>query len=107
LFHCSSCASFYKARRDILIGSLEKHLTGIAEWNVPDAGMFVWIDLKDVKDTFELINKKALEEKVILVPGVEFLPNPRDSSHVRASFSFAEEEDIDIAVQRLKTLLIK
>lgn len=36
----------------------------LAEWHVPSAGMFLWIKLKGVADTQQLIMKKALEKEV-------------------------------------------
>jgi kynurenine/2-aminoadipate aminotransferase len=48
---------------------LEKHLVGKAEWSVPDSGMFVWIRLIGIDDSFQLITTKAREAKVLLVPG--------------------------------------
>lgn len=36
----------------------------LAEWHVPSAGMFLWIKLKGVSDTQQLIMKKALEKEV-------------------------------------------
>ena len=36
--------------------------------------MFVWINLLGVADSFKLITDRAVEEKVLLVPGVAFDP---------------------------------
>lgn len=36
----------------------------VAEWHAPSAGMFLWIKLKGVSDTQQLIMKKALEKEV-------------------------------------------
>lgn len=36
----------------------------LAEWHAPSAGMFLWIKLKGVSDTQQLIMKKALEKEV-------------------------------------------
>lgn len=37
---------------------------GLAEWHSPSAGMFLWIKLKGVADTQQLIMEKALEKEV-------------------------------------------
>lgn len=36
----------------------------VAEWHRPMAGMFLWIKLKDIKDTQRLIMERALEKEV-------------------------------------------
>uniref|UniRef100_A0AAR2LA28 Aminotransferase class I/classII large domain-containing protein n=1 Tax=Pygocentrus nattereri TaxID=42514 RepID=A0AAR2LA28_PYGNA len=38
--------------------------TDVAEWHAPVAGMFLWIKLKGIKDTQQLIMEKALEKEV-------------------------------------------
>jgi kynurenine/2-aminoadipate aminotransferase len=67
--HTQSVAQFYQQKRDAFIKSAEKHLTGLAEWTVPHAGMFVWIKLLDLDDSFDFVKTKAIEKKVLLVPG--------------------------------------
>ncbi len=36
----------------------------VAEWHPPMAGMFLWIKLKGIKDTQQLIMERALEKEV-------------------------------------------
>jgi kynurenine/2-aminoadipate aminotransferase len=103
--HTRFVAGLYKERRDYFIGLLDRYLKGKAEWTVPVAGMFVWIRLIGVTDSFKLISEKAVEAGVLLVPGKEFYPNPQISSYVRASFSYSSEEDMEKGVQRLASLL--
>ena len=46
----------------------DRHLTGLAEWTTPTAGMFAWIKLNGVEDSEQLIMQKAIDEKVLMVP---------------------------------------
>ena len=50
-------------------GRVEKHLAGLAEWNAPSAGMFLWIRLlagvTDADQIFELLK----DARVVVVPG--------------------------------------
>ncbi|EGC33231.1 hypothetical protein DICPUDRAFT_80966 [Dictyostelium purpureum] len=48
------------------------HLSGLVEYNISSAGMFVWIHLLGIRDSKSLIFEKAVEKKVIFVPGVAF-----------------------------------
>ena len=46
--HTRKVASFYQSQRDAFLKSADRHLgklDGKVKWTVPDAGMFVWIDL--------------------------------------------------------------
>jgi len=103
--HLDVVRDFYRKQRDAFVRSMEKHLTGLAEWNVPDAGMFVWIRLLGIEDSKVLIEKKAVEQKVLLVPGQVFLPDDEKSSYVRAAYSTASAEQMDTALQRLAIIL--
>lgn len=45
----------------------------VAEWHAPSAGMFLWIKLKGIADTQQLIMKKALEKEVSAHPNPFFI----------------------------------
>lgn len=71
LKHVRSVANFYREKRDVFIQCMDKHLQGLATWVVPDSGMFVWIRmLGDIQDSQDLIHKKAIEKRVLAVPGI-------------------------------------
>jgi DNA-binding transcriptional MocR family regulator len=40
--HFRDVALFYARRRDALLTAATKHLTGLARWTTPSAGMFIW-----------------------------------------------------------------
>ena len=40
--HVDRVAEFYRTKRDVFEGLMQKYLSGLAEWNVPEAGMFFW-----------------------------------------------------------------
>ncbi|XJO76520.1 hypothetical protein BDV3_007030 [Batrachochytrium dendrobatidis] len=107
LEHNRKVAAFYKEKCDAFMSSAKRHLDGIAEFVAPKAGMFVWMKLIGIDDSTDLIKRKALEKKVLLVPGIEFLPNARATPYVRASYSLATKEDIDLALQRLRELVLE
>ncbi|OQR82886.1 hypothetical protein ACHHYP_15395 [Achlya hypogyna] len=103
--HLDMVCDFYRGQRDVFLRALDKHLTGLASWNVPDSGMFVWIKLHGVEDSKALIEQKAVAAKVLLVPGQVFLPDNQVTSYVRAAYSTASPEEMDLAVSRLAALL--
>lgn len=75
-----------------------------------------WIKLTNIVDSKALIETKARDKKVLMVPGGVFLPAnycideklrsaASPSNYVRASFSVASVEDMETAVSRLAELL--
>mmetsp|Transcript_36835 Transcript_36835/g.50744 ORF Transcript_36835/g.50744 Transcript_36835/m.50744 type:complete len:421 (+) Transcript_36835:89-1351(+) len=103
--HLKIVQETYLKRRNLFLTYVEKHLKGLVEYGVPDAGMFVWFKLKGVEDSMELIQKEALEAKVLLVPGASFFCDESPSPYVRASFSTASEDEMDIALERFASIL--
>lgn len=108
LAHLKRVRAFYSQRRNVFLRCLEKHLTGVAEWWVPNAGMFVWIRLPGTGDTRDLVMKKCLEAKVIVVPGAPFMTDESQScEYIRTVFSTASDEQMDEAVRRIALLVKK
>ena len=98
-------AAFYHRRCEAFLAAAERHLGGLARWSTPDAGMFVWLELLGVADSHALITQHCAAAKVLLVPGQSFMPSDAPTSHVRAAFSTASDEEIDEALRRLAALL--
>ena len=104
--HIDFVRDFYRKRRDAINEAAVKHLTGLCEWNVPQSGMFLWLKVNRVRDTWDMIMNKAFAKNVMLVPGRGFTPDPRTPcSHMRAAFSIVPEKDMDEAMRRLAELI--
>jgi 2-aminoadipate transaminase len=98
--------SLLKARRDALLEALDEHLaeTG-ANWNRPDGGYFLWLELPEGMDAAALL---AAAERlgVTFVPGPDFFPRGGGGrSAARLAFSFASPAQLALAGVRLATLL--
>ena len=111
--HTESVSNFYKQKRDVFERALKTHLDGLAEWDTPEAGMFVWFKLLiadkpgEEGDSFDLIRNKAFENGVLALPGTVFLPDGRKTAYVRASFSLLSEEDVNEALRRLRVTILE
>eukprot|EP00057_Strongylocentrotus_purpuratus_P026558 XP_011681032.1 PREDICTED: kynurenine/alpha-aminoadipate aminotransferase, mitochondrial [Strongylocentrotus purpuratus] len=104
--HAEKVAAFYQRKRDVLLAAMDKHLTGLAKWNVPTGGMFIWIELTGVEDSYELITEKAMEKEVMFVPGIAFYPDKtKPSPFIRACYSVCSDENMDEGIRRLAELL--
>ena len=40
--HTTRVAEFYRKKRDVFQEAMLRHLSDVAEWSVPEAGMFMW-----------------------------------------------------------------
>ncbi|CAM4548874.1 unnamed protein product [Lepidochelys olivacea] len=106
LEHVDRVVEFYKTQQDAMLAAADKWLKGLADWHAPAAGMFLWIKIKGVSDTQQLIMEKALQKEVLLVPGGAFnIDGSVPSSYVRASFSLSSPAQMDQAFQRLAELI--
>ncbi|KAL7875705.1 hypothetical protein AOLI_G00106680 [Acnodon oligacanthus] len=106
LKHIDEVVEFYRAQRNAMLSSADKWLKDLAEWHAPTAGMFLWIKLKGIKDTQQLIMEKALEKEVLLVPGGVFnIHSSEPCPYVRAAFSLSTPQQIDEAFKRLSALI--
>ncbi|KAK4152104.1 aminotransferase [Chaetomidium leptoderma] len=105
--HCAKAAEFYRHKRDAFAAAAERHLQGRATWDVPTAGMFFWLKLvlPPGKDSFELLSKKGIENRILAIPGMAFLPNMRKACHLRASYSLVSDPDMDEACRRIARLV--
>ncbi|ELK17558.1 Kynurenine/alpha-aminoadipate aminotransferase, mitochondrial [Pteropus alecto] len=106
LAHVDRVIDFYRNQKDALLVAAEKWLSGLAEWHVPTAGMFIWIKIKGIYDVKKLIKEKAIKKEILMVPGNDFyIDSSAPSPYFRASFSLASPEQMDVAFQRLAELI--
>ncbi|XP_077000599.1 kynurenine/alpha-aminoadipate aminotransferase, mitochondrial isoform X2 [Tamandua tetradactyla] len=106
LAHAERVADFYRRQRDAALAAAERWLSGLAEWYVPTAAMFLWIKVKGISDTKKLIEEKAIKKQVLMVPGnVFYVDSSAPSAYFRASFSLASPEQMSVAFQRLAQLI--
>ena len=110
--HVESIEAFYQRRRDIMLEAANKHLTGLVTWSVPDGGMFLWMQVPQVTDTWDMLLKRGLSKNIMLLPGHAFMPKNaaeksggKNVNHMRAAFSVASESDFDVAFERLADLI--
>jgi len=89
------------ARRDAMLGALDRQLSGRASWNRPEGGYFLWLELPEIVDASELL-PRAAQAGVTFVPGADFGGAP---SSARLAFSFVSLAEIDEGVRRLEKLV--
>uniref|UniRef100_H0WY88 Kynurenine/alpha-aminoadipate aminotransferase, mitochondrial n=1 Tax=Otolemur garnettii TaxID=30611 RepID=H0WY88_OTOGA len=106
LVHVHRVIDFYRSQRDAALAAADRWLSGLAEWHIPTAGMFLWIKIKGISDVRELIEEKAIKKEILLLPGNGFYNNSSaPSPYVRVSFSSASPEQMDVAFKILAQLI--
>ncbi|XP_063090824.1 kynurenine/alpha-aminoadipate aminotransferase, mitochondrial-like [Cavia porcellus] len=106
LAHVDRIINFYRNQRDAMLAAAEKWLSGLAEWHVPVAGLFLWIKIKGISDSEQLIEEEAIKKGVLLVPGKAFyIDSSAPSPYFRACFSLVSAEEMDMGFQRLAQII--
>lgn len=98
--HLDSLRRRYAEKRDAMQFALERHLTGLATWELPPGGLFFWLKLATPVDTRTLV-PRMLERGVAVAPGEVMFPGEPTLGHVRLNFSHATPEQLDDGVRRL------
>ncbi|QNH76348.1 PLP-dependent aminotransferase family protein [Pseudomonas protegens] len=103
--HLDELRSFYRQRRDAFQAALHGHFADLADWQVPEGGLFFWLSLKQPLDTRTLL-KSALEQDVTFMPGEPFFTEPeRNLGHLRLNFSHIDPARLDEGLKRLATVI--
>ncbi len=106
--HLARVRAEYRRRRDAMLAALDRHLTGLASWNRPTAGMFVWVELPAGTDTFQLVRTAIAEERVAFSPGDAFAAGGSHARHcLRLAFANHTPEQIEEGVARLARTLAR
>jgi len=99
--HLARLRDFYCSRRDAMQACLLDHFRDIADWHVPQGGLFFWLTLKQPLDTRTLLDA-AMSQDVAFMPGEPFFADPdANPGHLRLNFSHVSPERLSIGLARL------
>jgi 2-aminoadipate transaminase len=108
--HIVKIRKAYKAQRDLMMSSIERHFPEEVEFTRPEGGMFLWMTLPDEVSTLRLFDL-AKEENVAFVPGSAFYVDGGGGNTLRLNFSNSSGDEIEEGIKRLagvtKELLAK
>jgi DNA-binding transcriptional MocR family regulator len=103
--HLSELRGFYRGRRDAFQAALQRHFADLADWHVPQGGLFFWLTLKQPLDTRTLL-AEALANDVAFMPGEPFFPEPDNHhGHLRLNFSHIDPARLEEGLRRLAAVV--
>ncbi|UHA72362.1 aminotransferase-like domain-containing protein [Paenibacillus sp. 481] len=98
--HIHKLAAVYKERMETMAAELKNDLWKNARWNLPQGGMFFWVELPEGLHADSLL-KCAVEKGVAFVPGKPFYASEAKRNTLRLNYSFAEPSVIRTGMSRL------
>ena len=98
--HVRRTMPFYRERRDALLASLERHLPGEYQVDVPHGGHHLWVTLTRPLDERALYSEAA-RNGVMFTPGGAVTAERRSQTAFRLSFSLLDPPELDEGVRRL------
>lgn len=102
--HLATLRRKLRERRDALMESLEAEMPAGTQWQRPEGGYQVWVELPEPLDTRELF-ADALRAGVLIAPGFQFLHDGRASRGMRLSIGLSSPEEIRRGIALLGALV--
>jgi 2-aminoadipate transaminase len=92
----------YRTRRNVMLRMLAERLPAGSRWQMPDAGLFVWVELPSHVRADEVLRIAVEEEGVAFLPGSAFSSSGTDAANcMRLNFSHATLPLIEDGIGRL------
>ncbi len=101
--HVARIRAAYGHRHQVMDEALRREMPAGYTWTHPEGGMFLWVTCPEGSDTVPLM-EKALQRKVLFVPGRDFFPDGSGHRYLRLNFSNSSPERIEEGVSRLAGL---
>jgi len=92
--------ALYRAKRDRMLGLLEKYMPQGVSWTHPEGGLFLFVTLPEEIDTVALYDR-ALAAGVAYVAGSFFYPDGSHRNTMRLNFSFLDASRMEAGVKLL------
>lgn len=103
--HLSELRRFYRLRRDAMQLALQQHFDDLADWQIPQGGLFFWLRLKRPLDTRTLL-EAALVQDVAFMPGEPFFIDPdQNLGYLRLNFSHVAPQRLVEGIKRLASVV--
>lgn len=98
--HLEAARATYRERCALLLRCLERELPGLATWNAPGGGFFVWVTLPEGVDTDALLVECA-RRGAAYIPGSAFYPDDAPRPSFRLGFTTLSTASLEEGMARL------
>ncbi|WP_027799815.1 aminotransferase-like domain-containing protein [Paraburkholderia dilworthii] len=102
--HVPTIRELYRDQCAAMLASLERYMPEGVQWNRPEGGMFIWVNLPTQIDSMKLL-AEAVAQNVAFVPGGPFFADEAQHNTLRLSFVTVPPAKIDEGVSRLAALI--
>ncbi|NOZ91965.1 MAG: PLP-dependent aminotransferase family protein [Dictyoglomi bacterium] len=103
--HLKTLIESYGAKMRVMLDALQEHFGDVegVKWSVPKGGFFIWMELPEWVDTYEMF-RYAVDAGVVYVYGSAFYPYPElgKRNTLRLNFSLPTADDIKEGIRRLR-----
>ncbi len=97
--HLAEIRPFYRRKRDVMLGLLDRHCAGLGEWTRPEGGFFIWMKLA-CGDAAKALDA-ARKENVSFLPGSQFSAAEPHADHLRLGYGILNEGRFEEGIIRL------
>jgi 2-aminoadipate transaminase len=104
--HLQSIRTLYGKRRDTMLTAMRQYFPESVKYQVPEGGMFFWLEFGKQFKTMELLDK-SVKEGIIFVPGETFYASDPALNTARFNFSNTDEDKMKAALFKLGQLIKK
>lgn len=101
--HILKIKTLYKQQAQAMLEAMSKYFPKEIKYTTPHGGMFLWVTLPEDVSALKIF-PKALEQKVVYVPGDPFYIERKDVNAMRLNYTNADCKTIDEGIQRLGKL---
>lgn len=102
--HIEKIKALYKKQSTAMLEAMAKYFPKDIKYTVPQGGMFLWVTLPEGVSAVKMF-PKALENKVVYVPGDPFYVGMHDVNAMRLNYTNADSKTIDEGIKRLGKLI--
>lgn len=103
--HLETIRNNYRQRRDVMCQELNSQLWTSVNFEQPDGGMFLWLNLPEDK-TVDSILYRAMTEGLVFVPGSTFMLG-KNSSAIRLNYSNSSDVEIKRGIEILRKCILE
>lgn len=102
--HLKKLRTALKIRRDLVLKILSRHSPEEVSWFIPKGGLNLWLTLPSWINTDNLLIE-AKKEQITFLPGSACYPTEQENHHLRISFSYMNEQQLEQGVTTICNIL--